>query len=276
MKTMKTIAVLASSLAALWMGLGATVQAAEEGETKLRPMPIKISPYNKRPPENAATVAEGKRVYDSSCVYCHGLKGDGKGPVAYFLSRSTAPHPRDFTAGIYKFRSTFSGELPLDEDLFRTVSRGVPGFMPPFAGLEVSDRWKVVYYIKSLNPDFTGAQPEAIEVVGGPIPSTGLSIHLGYQVYQQFKCWECHGGGGEGNGKKAPDLKDDWNFRLPPRDLVMRNAFKNGHRPEDLYRTIMAGLDGGAMPSYSDFFEGEEEKVWHLVNYILSLSSERQ
>jgi len=28
------------------------------------------------------------------------------------------------------------------------------------------------------------------------------------------------------------------------------------------------------MPSYSDFFEGEEDKVWDLVNYILSLSSE--
>ena len=249
--------------------------AAGKEKAKANPMPIDVSKYTRRPPENKQTIAEGRRIYESACIYCHGIKGEGKGPVAYFLSRDTGPHPRDFTSGVYKFRSTLSGELPTDDDLFRAITNGIVGFMPPFVGLKSSDRWKVVYYIKSLYPDFKGAKPELIKVVGYPIPATTISVQRGYRLYQKFKCWECHGGGGKGNGEKAPDLKDDWGFRLPPANLTMPSSFKNGQRPEDLYRTIMAGLDGGAMPSYADFLEGNEEEAWHLVNYIRSLSPER-
>jgi len=192
--------------------------------------------------------------------------------VAFYLSRDTAPRPRDFTSGIYKFRSTLSGELPMDEDIFRTVTRGVVGYMPGFEGMTAENRWKVTYYLKSLFPDFAGAKPEAIKVVGRPIPTTAVSVNQGYNVYTKFKCFECHGGGGRGDGKKAPDLKDDWDMPLPTRDLTRLNTFKNGSDPVDIYRTVMGGLDGGAMPSYSDFLEGDEDKAWHLVNYIRSLS----
>jgi len=112
-----------------------------------------------------------------------------------FLSKDLAPQPRDFTAGIYKFRSTASGEMPLDDDLFRTVTRGVPGFMPGFIGMSTTDRWNVVYYLKSLSEDFKNAEePEAINIVGGPIPINSFSVAKGYKVFQDFKCWECHAG----------------------------------------------------------------------------------
>jgi len=259
---------------ALTVAVPATLQAEEEkaDEQKGPLMNIKVSPYTKRPTEDAKSVAEGREVYENSCIFCHGVEGAGDGPVATYLSKDLAPQPRDFTSGIYKFRSTASGEMPMDEDLFRTVTRGVPGFMPGFVGLSPTDRWKVVYYIKSLSEDFKDAEPEAIAVVGSAIPSTAVSINKGYEVYQQFKCWECHGGGGMGDGKKAPDLKDDWDYPLPPRNLTQLRSYKNGSEPIDVYRTIMAGLDGGAMPSYADFFEGEEENAWHLVNYIRALS----
>lgn len=232
------------------------------------------SAYRERPPVNQKTLAEGREVYNEACVYCHGTAGDGKGPVAYFLSRDTGPHPRDFTSGVYKFRSTLSGELPTDEDLFRTLTQGVKGFMPSFSGLSVADRWKVTYYIKSLYSDFKGNRPELIKVVGNPVPATAKSVSRGYKVYREFKCWECHGGGGEGDGEKASSQKDDWGFALPPQNLTRPSAFKNGRHPTDLYRTIMGGLDGGAMPSYGDFLEGREKDAWHLSNYILSLSQE--
>ncbi len=48
---------------------------------------------------------------------------DGKGPQAHKLKTK----PRDFISGIYKFRSTPSGSLPQDDDIFRTISRGVRG-----------------------------------------------------------------------------------------------------------------------------------------------------
>lgn len=264
-----SVAVALTMVAGSFSGV---IAAEKKAKAKTAPLAITVSPYKGRPKENAKNIAAGKRIYDNACIYCHGTTGKGDGPVAFYLSRDTAPRPRDLTSGIFKFRSTGSGELPMDEDIFRTITRGVKGYMPGFQGLSVSDRWKVVYYVKSFNPDFKGGEFETIKMVGGPVQSNGVSINKGYKVYQKFKCWECHGGGGLGNGKKAPDLKDDWGFPLPPRDLSRLSSFKNGTAPEDMYRTIMAGFDGGAMPSYADFFEGEEKNVWHLINYIRSLS----
>jgi mono/diheme cytochrome c family protein len=36
--------------------------------------------------------AKGRRFYDANCATCHGIKGDGKGPRAYFIN----PKPRNF------------------------------------------------------------------------------------------------------------------------------------------------------------------------------------
>lgn len=237
------------------------------------PMPIAVSPYNEKPPENAQNVAEGKKIYERSCLYCHGRNGKGKGPAAFFLSRSYGPHPRDFTVGVFKFRSTVSGYLPTDSDLFHTITKGITGFMPSFGGLSPTARWMLVYYVKTFSPLFQYAQQRLIPVKGMPVPSTAGSIEKGYALYQELKCWECHGGGGRGDGTKAPEQKDDFGFRLPPQDLTRPEAFKNGSRPEDLYRTILGGLDGSPMPSYDAALKDKEEDTWHLINYILSLSS---
>lgn len=244
-------------------------QGAESGA-----MNIPAEPMTQRPAENAASIAAGLDIYNKACIYCHGTEGAGDGPVAYFLSRDTGPHPRDFTSGLYKFRSTPTGYLPADEDILRTITTGVPGYMPSFAGLNMVERWQLVYYVKSLYPDFQDDETEYLEIVGSPIPQSAASTQRGYEVYQQFKCWECHGGAGKGDGEKAAELRDDWDFSLPPSNLTMPSSFKNGRDPVDLYRTFMGGLDGGAMPAYADFFAGEEENAWHLINYINSLSAE--
>ena len=72
-----------------------------------------------RPP----LVAEGARLYGRSCAVCHGDGGRGDGIIA---SRLLAP-PRDFTQAVFKIRSTPSGSLPTDLDLFQTLSRGIHG-----------------------------------------------------------------------------------------------------------------------------------------------------
>ncbi|VAW99526.1 hypothetical protein MNBD_GAMMA21-1958 [hydrothermal vent metagenome] len=270
-----TVWVLMAGVLSLFFSIQSqAVQDDKQAKVKRKPMPIDVTQYTKRPPENKATVAEGRRLYENACIFCHGAKASGKGPVAYFLSRDTAPLPRDFTLGPYKFRSTESGEPPLDEDLFRTITKGIKGYMPGFTALSVADRWKLVYYIKSLIPeDFIDVEPVPIKVVGKPVPMTAMSVQRGYLLYQKAKCWECHGGGGEGNGEKAPKLKDDWDIPAPPANLTMPSSFKAGNRPEDLYRTILSGLDGGPMPSFQDQFEGHEQDIWDLINYIRSLST---
>src|SRR5439155_17092311 len=66
----------------------------------------------------------GQSVYERRCIGCHGAKGDGNGPSAVFLN----PRPRDFTRGIFKFRSTPDKDtLPTDVDLYLTVTDGLWG-----------------------------------------------------------------------------------------------------------------------------------------------------
>ena len=118
------------------------------------------------PAPQSVLALEGRRVYRSACAACHGLRGDGEGPAA----RSINPKPRDFMAGVLKFRSTPSGALPTDSDLFRTISEGVPGtWMPAWEDLlSEKQRWAVVAYLKTLVPDF---QFEFAEDSPLPLPS---------------------------------------------------------------------------------------------------------
>src|SRR5690242_20570193 len=74
----------------------------------------------------------GKAVYLRHCGACHGVNGDGSGPASVWLF----PRPRNFNAGLFKIKSTPGMALPTDEDLFNTVTRGMPGSsMPSFTYL---------------------------------------------------------------------------------------------------------------------------------------------
>ncbi len=79
------------------------------------------------PWEHPGSVAMGRDIYAMACVMCHGVDGKGDGSVGPMLSPRRAPQPRDFTAGVFKFRSTPSGELPITADLYRTVTEGIAG-----------------------------------------------------------------------------------------------------------------------------------------------------
>ena len=82
-----------------------------------------------KPAASGATLARGRELFTYNCAHCHGEHGEGNGYGAPFL----VPQPRNFVAAKYKFRTTASGELPTDADLFRTISRGATGTgMPPW------------------------------------------------------------------------------------------------------------------------------------------------
>lgn len=222
---------------------------------------------------DAEMVAAGKKLYDQSCVYCHGVDGEGDGPVAFFLSRDGDLRPRDFTTEPYKFRSTPSGELPLDGDLMRTITDGRPGYMPAFRGLSQEDRRRLIAYVKSLTPAFGEEQRllEPIEI-GSPLPATVQSIAAGEAVYVKLQCAKCHGVDGQGDGPSADSLETTGGMKIGSRDLTRPSSFGGGHRAEDIYRTFMTGLNGVPMPSYTGVIS--EEEAWDLVNYVLSLDRE--
>ena len=230
-----------------------------------------------RATDQAATLkTEGAVVYARYCVGCHGAKGDGQGPAAAML----IVKPRDFTKGIFKFRSTPSGTLPTDEDLYKIVSRGVyRTSMPDWGLLSERQRLAVIQYVKGFYPEWQARGSGAPIFIPKPPPSLGTpeSIARGLELYQLIGCATCHGDGGRGDGPSAKTLAPDiWGNPQKPFDFT-KGRLKSGPTPQDVYRTFMTGVGGTAMPSFADIFsqpDGEnirEGDAWNLVSYILSL-----
>lgn len=89
----------------------------------------------------------GRGLYREHCAHCHGVTGDGVGPTAAFLN----PYPRDYRAGIFKFKSTPKGFKPTHADLTRIVVNGIPGTaMPSFALLPENEVEALVQYVRYL------------------------------------------------------------------------------------------------------------------------------
>lgn len=194
------------------------------------------------------TPSDAARLYAGACASCHGRAGDGRGPAARGIG---SPQPRDLTSGVYKYRSTPTGSLPTDEDIYRTISRGIPGtWMPAWdSHLSSAERWALVRYVKGFSEYFAEEEPDpAIEIPPEPAPTPEL-VREGHWVFVVLKCWQCHGRLGRGDGPSADELTDDWDRRIRPYDFT-RGDYKNGSSPSDLYRTIVTGLNGSPMPAF--------------------------
>jgi cytochrome c oxidase cbb3-type subunit 2 len=189
------------------------------------------------------------------------------------MVRFGVAQPRDFTAGVFKFRTTPTGSLPLDADLYRTITVGIRGAaMPPWFNLPESDRIDVIHYLKTFAKDFRESPPEAPIAIPPPPAPTREIVARGKQVFEDMQCWQCHGRGGRGDGEKAATLKDDAGNKIKPANLTT-GLFKSGPRPEDVFRTFMTGLSGTPMPSFGDSL-GSADDGWALSYFVLSLSAD--
>ena len=218
-------------------------------------------------PPSADLVARGKEEYAEHCIGCHGPKGDGNGLAATFLF----PRPRDFTIGAFKFRSTPSGSLPTDGDLFRTVTRGVRWTaMPTWHELPDKTRLALISYIKTFSTRWKEEKPEPPLVLPPPPAATPALLARGKDLYVKAKCWECHGDTGKGDGPSANQLKDDLKLPIRPADFT-KGQFKGGSHVADIYRTMTLGLDGTPMPSFADSMNDAER--WAISYFVLSFSA---
>jgi cytochrome c oxidase cbb3-type subunit II len=95
-------------------------------------------------PVTEQNLLRGKEVFLDRCVACHGLKGDGKGPGAKFMS----PPPADFTD---KDDACCGGDTGPGDFYFR-ILRGWPGTAMENFGerLSVDDIWRVVLFLKTI------------------------------------------------------------------------------------------------------------------------------
>ena len=238
-------------------------------------------PSRPMPEATEAFVEKGRATYMERCSFCHGLLGDGEGPAAKYLD----PRPRDFTLGTFKFRTTQSGQLPTDADLFRTVSRGLPGTaMQSFDsdlfknGLSEAGRWQVIAYIKTFAKEFEDPDLDPIKtgkVVALPANRPPYSPELvakGKEAFKKAKCFSCHGMLGRGDGNKE-FRKDDWGFPIRIRNVTHPWKIKAGSEVEDIYMRFSTGINGTPMPSFVKSMN--EDERWALANYIKSFQYQR-
>lgn len=235
-----------------------------------------VCPHGARP--STATAEDppaGEAIYVRHCAPCHGEKGDGNGPAAKYLY----PRPRNYTKGLFKLHTTPSGQLPTDEDLFATISNGMPGSgMPSFAWLPEAGRRALVQYVKALsawtdedsgetiNHFVERGQPPA-QPIGTPPKKTPESIARGKQVYEKLQCFTCHGATGRGDGPSAMGQVDSWGMPTVPRDFTT-GVFRGGGSDVDLYYRFTVGMPGTPMPAFTQV---SDEERWDLVHYVQSL-----
>jgi mono/diheme cytochrome c family protein len=242
-----------------------------------RPGVIPASLFSSRTlPASPDLVALGRRTYEKECLACHGKDGNGEGEAAYLLY----PRPRDFTSGQFRLVSTWDN-VPTDEDLFRTISRGMPGSaMPSWSHLPERTRWGLVHYVKSFSkrsltiqaskePDADGNDPAGPVRLPPEPPYTKEAEARARATFVQ-SCAPCHGPTGRGDGQQKQT--DSKGFATRPRDLTL-GVFKGSPDPESVYSRIVAGLPGSPMPQ-SAYLHGEQ--AWDLVHFVRSLSSDEQ
>ena len=84
-----------------------------------------------------AVLGEGKVLYERFCQHCHGETGQGDGSVGK----------------VYKGVPAYNkGRVKLDKSghIFHTITFGRNRMWPHASQISVQDRWKIVYYVQTL------------------------------------------------------------------------------------------------------------------------------
>jgi high-affinity iron transporter len=94
------------------------------------------------PAPSPKLIEQGRRVYAVTCAPCHGVDGDGKGPVAFAIN----PPPRNFRKDAFKAGDSV-------EQIFATVTNGLPNTkMVGYPQISEDDRWGLAYVVLAFRP----------------------------------------------------------------------------------------------------------------------------
>jgi mono/diheme cytochrome c family protein len=217
----------------------------------------------------------GRQLYFRYCWGCHGFRGNGTGenwlPTGSFPDTPNLNiQPRNFVAATFKCRSTPTGTLPTDQDLYNSLVRGLTNSnMPSWITLTNQNRADLVAFIKTFSERWkTDKAGEPINVPPEPA-LTVQSIQHGKELFTKLECWKCHGPEGLGDGPSASTLTDSNDEPIRPYNFAAGSRFKCGTTNQDLYKIFMTGLDGTPMPSFADVIKPED--AWDLVHYLRTL-----
>ncbi|GFE65111.1 c-type cytochrome [Litoreibacter roseus] len=209
---------------------------------------------------------EGTALYLEHCSVCHGIEGDGKGPLATGFS----PRPRDLTKSSFKFRSTGVGEFPTQSDLLDTLNRGVSGSygssMPSFDFLNERELLALVEVVRYVS----GIDQFGVAVAPPPRP-VNVDMDHAQELYRELSCAGCHGYDGNGQGDLAVGLLDDDGLPIKPANF-RTGHFKGGADPENIWMRIYTGMSGTPMPAFGRNTSAAD--IWAVTEYVIKLSNE--
>ncbi|MCH9001682.1 MAG: c-type cytochrome [Planctomycetes bacterium] len=231
-------------------------------------------------------VERGGVLYTKYCALCHGDDGDGTGKFAYLMN----PRPRNFKQGDFKL-STTTNQIPTDDDLVRTISRGMPGSaMPPWGHLPLSDLQALAKYVRIFHLEGAGETVQQLvdsgsivdderwdalvkrTAPGPPLvippepPFDELRWFSGRRLYLE-SCASCHGA--DGNPVPEEVKFDAEGYPVPPRSFV-NGIFKGGSDGHQLYVRILKGMKGTPMPASEGVYGNDE--MWDIIHYVQSLA----
>lgn len=212
---------------------------------------------------------KGRYVFQKNCVDCHGSTGRGNGPWAAELDVK----PRNFRTGLFKFRTTPYGKLPVNDDLRRTIRSGISGTaMPVFSHLLDDEVDALIIYLQNLSRSWSDETLHSAPLTIPAIPEWFSSVEerSSHAVKGRTRfgelCAVCHGVAGKGDGPGGVQLVDAWEQPIRPANLSAPHH-KSGDSPRDLYRTIATGMNGTPMMGFAGFVT--EAEIWDLVVFIL-------
>jgi mono/diheme cytochrome c family protein len=105
-------------------------------------------------PRTADVLARGQKVYDNTCIVCHGARGDGQGSIVPVF-------PQPPTLFSDKVRNWPDGRI------FHVITRG-QNLMPSYASqILPEDRWAVIAYVRALQ--------RAAHPLPGDLPGKGTA-----------------------------------------------------------------------------------------------------
>lgn len=91
-------------------------------------------------PKRVLPQGEVTALFQQNCTSCHGMSGEGDGPLASRLD----PAPTDFTDQGRAINRSILG-------LYESISQGIDETsMPPFQQLSEQERWSLAFYVGSL------------------------------------------------------------------------------------------------------------------------------